>query len=119
MLQHGHADDCEVASVLTETIMILATESVVVCTEQRQSEIDHEQCLNAMFTTVSVARTSPGATNWKHTIASSTLSDVLQPADTKVISVMLSSNKVLHAASILKLNDEEDSPNMHMLDDSD
>jgi hypothetical protein len=119
MLQHGHADDCEVASVLTETIMIPATESVVVRTEQHQSEIDHEQRLNAMFTAVSVAGASPGATNWKRTIASSTSSDVPQPADTKVVSVMLSSNEVLHAASILKLNDEEDSPNMHMLDDSD
>ena len=119
MLQHGHADDCEVAYVLTESIIIPATESVVVHMEQHQSEIEHEERLNAMFTAVSVAGTSPGATNWKRTIASSTSSDVPQPADTKVVSVMLSSNEVLHAASILKLNDEEDSPNLHMLDDSD
>ena len=119
MLQHGHADDCEVASVSAETIMIPATESVVVRTEQHQSEVDHEERLNAMFTAVSVAGSSPGTTNWKRTIAASTSSDVPQPADATVVSVMLSSSEVLHAASILRLHDEYDTQNMHMLDDSD
>ena len=91
----------------------------MVRTEQHQSEIDHEERLNAMFTAVSVAGASPGATNRKRTIAASTSSDVPQPADSKAVSVMLSSNEVLHAASILKLNDEEDTQNLHLLDDSD
>ena len=46
----GHADDCENQHVAVATVAIPATESVVVWSDMRQDELDHEQALLAMAT---------------------------------------------------------------------
>ena len=121
MLDVGHSDDCEVALLQQETIAIPTTEAVAVRTDQKQAELDHENRINAMFAAVSVSSTT-GTTNWRRQLKrqiNTVDGDASeQPADASV-SVMLLSDEVLHAASILRMNDEEDMQNLHMMNDSD
>ena len=121
MLDVGHSDECEVALLHQETIAIPATEAVAVRTDQKQAELDHENRINAMFAAVSVSSTN-GTTNWRRQLKRQSHAvdgDDSEQSAEQSVSVMPLSDEVLHCASILKLNDEDDMQNLHMLEDSD
>ena len=121
MLDVGHSDECEVALLKQETIAIPATEAVAVRSDQAQAGIEHEHRINAMFAAVSVSSTN-GTTNWKRQLKqqiNSVDGDQSEKSADVAVSVMLLSDEVLHAASILRMNDEDDMQNLHMMNDSD